>query len=158
MKKGKSLILAVLLMGCLTACASNPMTAVYNDDAKIASQSNTYNLINCEQDIEGQNYKANIEKIEGMDTVWTYEATEDETVELTYFVSVYSGKVKLVLIAPDNSLTVITEMTPETKSEDVQTCMLDLQQGENRIKIVGAENTKVDVDLTIPKGNFCELG
>lgn len=24
-------------MGCLTACASNPMTAVYNDDAKIAS-------------------------------------------------------------------------------------------------------------------------
>lgn len=28
MKKGKSLILAALLMGCLTACASNPMTAM----------------------------------------------------------------------------------------------------------------------------------
>lgn len=157
MNKVRSLIVMVWLVWGLTACASNAMLDVYDDNLKIASDSNTYSLVNYEQIIEGHNCRATIEKFGGMDTVWTYHAAKDEMAELTYLISVYSGKMKLVLIAPDNSLTTIAEITPESKQEDFQTYMLNLKEGENRIKIVG-EDTKLDIELSIPIGEFLELG
>lgn len=44
MKAGK-LLGAVLVMVCVAAgCGFNPMLAVYDDNAKIAGDTNTYNL------------------------------------------------------------------------------------------------------------------
>jgi len=157
-KKVKMFITTMLLILGLTACQDNPMSAIYDNDSKIVSDSNVYNLTNDEQNIEKQNYKGSIEKFEGMDTIWTYNATEDENVELKYLAAVYSGKMKLVLIAPDNSLTTIVEITSETDLKDYQTYMLELKEGTNRIKVIGGENTKLDIELSIPIGEFHELG
>lgn len=156
--KVKIMMIVVTLIFGVMACASNPMVDFYDNDSKIASNSNSYNLINCEQRIEEQNYKCSIEKFEGMDTVWTYDAAEDISAELSYFVSVYNGKMKLVLIAPDDSLTTIAEITPETKLEDSLNYTINLKKGKNRIKVVAGKDTKLDIELSIPIGEFAELG
>lgn len=158
MKKIKCFGVIIVLVLGLTACASKEMETVYDNASKIASGSNTYNLINDVQKIEGQNYKGSIEKFEGMDTIWTCDVPEDESVELAYLISVSSGKMKLVLITPDNSLTTIIEITPESRQEDFQTYMLHLKKGENIIKVVSEEDTKIDMELSIPVGVFSELG
>lgn len=156
--KVKNVMIIITLIWGITACASNPMVDIYDDESKIADHSNSYNLINCEQRIEEQNYKCSIEKFEGMDTVWTYDAAEDVSAELSYFVSVYNGKMKLVLIAPDNSLTTIAEITPETKLEDSLNDTINLKKGKNKIKVVAEKDTKLDIELSIPMGEFEELG
>ena len=53
------------------------MVAVYDNDAKIASNTNTYNLINYEQTLEDGHFSANVEKMEGMDTIWVFDVKED---------------------------------------------------------------------------------
>ncbi len=156
--KVKNVMIVVALILGLTACASNPMADIYDNDSEIASNSNSYNLINCEQRIEEQNYNCSIEKFEGIDTVWSYDATEDVSAELSYFVSVYNGKMKLVLIAPDDSLTTIAGITPETKLEDSKNYTINLKKGKNRIKVVAGKDTKLDIELSIPMGEFEELG
>lgn len=148
----------MMFVFALSGCNLNPMIVIYDNEAEIASDSNTFNLVNSEQSIENQSYKGSIEKFEGMDTIWTYDAEEDGIVELTYLASVYSGKVKLVLIAPDDSVTTIIEITSATEMADVQTYMLNIKEGNNRIKVVGGENTKLDIELSIPVGELHELG
>lgn len=59
--KVKNVMIIVTLVLGVTACASNPMVDIYDNDSKIASNTNSYNLINCEQRIEEQNYKCSIE-------------------------------------------------------------------------------------------------
>lgn len=113
-------VIMILLVLGLSGCRTNPMLAVYNDDSKIASDSNSYNLINDEQSIENQNYEGSIEKFEGMDTIWTYDAMEDITLDMAYQVSVHTGKMKLVLIAPDDTLTTIVEVTPKTTMKNIE--------------------------------------
>ena len=154
------MIVAALVFGVVVcaSCASTSMADMYDNDSKIAGNSNSYNLKNCEQHIDGQNYQCRIEKLEGMDTVWTYDAAEDVSAELSYSVSVYNGKMKLVLIAPDDSLTTIAEITAETASEASQKHTVHLKKGKNRIKVVAAKDTKLDIELSIPIGEFEELG
>ena len=154
------MIVAALVFGVMVcaSCASTSMADMYDNDSKIADNSNSYNLINCEQHIDGQNYQCRIEKLEGMDTVWTYDAAEDVSAELSYSVSVYNGKMKLVLIAPDDSLTTIAEITAETASGASQKYTVHLKKGKNRIKVVAAKDTKLDIELSIPIGEFEELG
>ena len=93
-----------------------------------------------------------------MDTVWTYDAAEDVSAELSYSVSVYNGKMKLVLIAPDDSLTTIAEITAETALGAYQKYTVHLKKGKNRIKVVAGKDTKLDIELSIPIGEFEELG
>lgn len=151
-------VIMILLVLGLSGCRTNPMLAVYNDDSKIASDSNSYNLINDEQSIENQNYEGSIEKFEGMDTIWTYDAMEDITLDMAYQVSVHTGKMKLVLIAPDDTLTTIVEVTPKTTMKNIENTTLELKKGKNRIKVVGGKNTKLDIDISIPEGEFNNLG
>ena len=70
--------------------------------------------------------------------------------------NVISGKAKLVLINPKGEVSVIeecdSEMTAPIKSN------LNIENGENRIKIVADKNTKFDIDVSISEGEFKELG
>ena len=155
--KTKKLFAAVLAAVCLmTGCASNPMVAVYDNDAKIASDTNTYNLINYEQTLENGHFTANVEKMEGMDTIWVFDVKEDMTLDITYTLNVSSGSAKIVLINPNGEVAVIGECDSEM-TEPVQST-LDVKSGNNRIKIVTGQNTKFDVDIMIPEGEFKELG
>ena len=156
MKVGK-LLGAVLVMVCVAAgCGFNPMLAVYDNNAKIASNTNTYNLSNYEQVQSDLHFTASVGKMEGMDTIWVLDAEEDMTVDITYQLSVFSGKMKLVLIDPEKEVSVIVEC--DSEMEETVQGTLDVKKGNNRIKIVAAENTQFDIDMTLSAGELKELG
>lgn len=161
MKVGKwfALVLAaVCTAACILAgCGTNPMLAIYNNDAKIASNTNTYSLTNVEQVHSDLHFTASIGKMEGMDTVWVFDAEEDTAVDITYQLNVSSGKAKLVLINPEKEVSVIVEC--DSKMEEPVQETLDIRKGNNRIKIVAGENTQFDIDFTISQGGgLKELG
>lgn len=144
---------AVLLSVCMIAgCAFNPMLAVYDDDKAIAGKSNTYNLNNYKAVSGKGRFTASAEKMEGMDTIWTFDAEEDKALDMTYMLKVFSGKLKLVLISPEGEVTVIEEC--DTEMTEPAQSTLNVEKGENRIKIVAGENTKFDVDISIAEGEF----
>lgn len=132
------------------------MLAVYDDDAKIASNTNTYSLINCEQVQSDLHFTASVEKMEGMDTIWVFDAEKDTAVDITYKLNVSSGKMKLVLINPEKEVSVIAEC--DSGMEDFVSDTLDIKKGNNRLKLVAGENTQFDIDFTISHGGLKELG
>ena len=153
----KNFIGVILIVICfLTGCAANPMVALYNNDKAIASDTNTYNLDAVEQKINDGHFVANVERMEGMDTVWEFDTEEDIDINLIYKINVSSGKLKLVQINPKGYVSVITEC--DSNIQDTAETTLNVEKGNNRIKIVTDENTKFDIDLSIPEGDFKELG
>ena len=154
--KNRKIIGAALLTVCLlTGCASNSTVDVYDSDKKIASDTNTYNLVNYEQTLDDRHFTASVEKMEGMYTIWSFNATEDTAVDITYSLNVFAGKMKLVLINDDGEVTVVTECDFEM-TEPVEH-ILNVESGNNRIKIVADENTKFDIDISISEGEFEEF-
>lgn len=142
---------------CMIAgCGVNPMLSVYDDDVKIASASNTYNIMNYEQVQSDLHFTASVEKMEGMDTIWVFDAEEDTEVDITYRLNVSSGKMKLVWINPEKEVSVIVECDSEMEDPVQET--LHVKKGNNRIKIVAGENTQFDIDFTISHGGLKELG
>lgn len=156
MKNKKMFSVALIAICLMTGCVSKPTVAVYDNDKKIASDSNTFNLINYEQTLEDRHFTASAEKMEGMDTIWSFNASEDTTIDITYSLNVFSGKMKLVLINPKGEVLIVTECDSEM-TEPVQDT-LNIESGNNRIKIVADENTKFDMDISISEGEFIELG
>lgn len=99
-----------------------------------------------------------MEKFEGMDTIWNYEATDDMVLEITYLLNAVKGKVKLVLISPDGSLTNVIERSDYGTFTDYATSTIPIKKGTNRLKMVGSKDCSVQFELTIPCGKFKELG
>ncbi|MDU6264408.1 MAG: hypothetical protein E6600_07865 [Anaerocolumna aminovalerica] len=81
MKKLVSIVAIALLV--LTGCTSNLMNSIYNNEEKITSNTNSYNLNEAEQKIEEQKFSGTIE-FEGMDTIWTFNSEEDTEIDMTY--------------------------------------------------------------------------
>ncbi len=155
--KIKKMFGAIGIAVCLiTGCAANPMVAVYDNDQKIASETNTYNLDKVDQTIENGHFVASVEKMEGMDTIWAMDAEKDTALDITYTLNVFSGKMKLVLINSEGEISIIAECDTEM-TEPVQST-LNIEKGNNRIKIVADENTKFDIDISISEGDFENLG
>lgn len=146
MKKrmGIMLLCAVML---LTGCAGYDPTTVYDNNRRIAGQSNTYNKVNYKQSQKDNTYKISCELFEGMDTIWNYNASEDMEIQMEYTLAVESGKAKLVLISPDGEVETITEVTNENEVNDSVEVTLQLEEGENRIKLVGGADTSVDLEM-----------
>ena len=94
--------------------------------------------------------------MEGMDTIWVFDAEEDKALDITYVINVSAGKMKLVLINPKGDVSNIAECDTEM-SEPIQST-LNVESGNNRIKIVAGENTKCDIEVSIQEGEFKELG
>ena len=93
-----------------------------------------------------------------MDTIWTYEATEDMELEITYLLNPMKGYVKLVLISPDNSLTDVIERSDKATFNDYATSTVQIQKGTNKLKMVGSKGCSVEFEITIPCGEFNPLG
>lgn len=158
MKKYKYVVAFIVLAMVLGGCSKNHMTSIYSDNEKISSNTNSFNLYIEKQNIEGRKFNGVIKKIEGMDTIWIYESDKDMELDMTYLLNVISGKVKLVLIEPDSSVTNIIEATKESDVIDYATNILRIKKGLNRIKIVADKNTSLEFDISIPNGEFKELG
>ncbi|SFJ21878.1 hypothetical protein SAMN02910355_1608 [Terrisporobacter glycolicus] len=158
MNKNKYVMIFIVLSMVLVGCSKNYITYIYNDNEKISSNTNSFNLDVDKQSIDGQEFKGVIKKIEGMDTIWTYESDKDIELDMTYLLNVVSGKLKLVLISPDSSVTTLIERNKESEVVDYATNTLQIKKGLNRIKIVANKNTSIEFNIIIPKGEFKELG
>ena len=153
----RKMIVGTLLVVFLLSGCSNAMADIYDNESKITSDTNSFNLDGIEQEIEGNSYNATIEKMEGMDTVWTLDTEEETTVDISYDITLYNGKIKVALIYPDGELTTLAECKSNQDNSSNSTS-LTLPQGEYRMKIIAGENTKFDISLSITDGSFHELG
>ena len=91
--KPKIILYAVLIAVYLMAgCAFHSMTAIYENDQMIASSTNSYSLINIEQLSEERHFTASVEKMEGMDTIWDFNAEENMPLDVTYTLKLFPEK------------------------------------------------------------------
>ncbi|RDU23197.1 hypothetical protein [Anaerosacchariphilus polymeriproducens] len=155
MKKFVGFILITMLL--LSGCSSNYIASIYDNNKEIASLNNSFNIYSKKQSINDQHFIGNV-KIEGMDTIWSYAAKENSDIDMTYNLRLVSGKVKLVLISPDNTITTLIECTDQSTLADYATNTLHIKKGKNRIKLVAGKNTELKFDISIPEGKFSELG
>lgn len=138
-RKVKLFGVAFVAICFMAGCASNPIVSVFDNNRKIASDTNTYNLINVDQTCEDGHLTASVEKMEGMDTIWNFDTKEDIVIDITYTLNVSSGKIKLVLISSEGEVSIIAECD----SELTDSSTINVEKGNNRIKIVADENTNM---------------
>ncbi|MGL4452262.1 MAG: hypothetical protein ACRCTZ_13850 [Sarcina sp.] len=88
----KILVIATILFSSLFlfSCSKEYIQDVYSNDKKIASEVNSFNLNTKNQTVTNNNLSSSF-TLEGMDTIWSYEAKEDSTSILTYSLTVHSG-------------------------------------------------------------------
>lgn len=153
----KKIIILMSVVLLITGCSNSSFANSYNNNKKIVEETNSFGLTTKEQLVEDQKMTADIE-FTGMDTIWIYEAEEDVEIDMTYLLNVSKGKVKLVLIAPDDTITTVVEVTDESELKDYATSTLLIKKGLNRIKLVAGKDTQVSFELDIEAGEFQELG
>ena len=154
--KVRIILPTIAIMLLFSSCSFNSMLSIYNNDKKIASETNTFNLGEIEQEIDNKKIEAKIDDIEGMETIWSFTSDEDMDIELSGEMSIKSGKAKLVLILPDNTLILLAEKDFASNSNEI-TQTFSVKQGLNRIKLVAEKNTELYLVLASTDGDFHEL-
>lgn len=153
-KKRKILvIMTIIMISLLIGCGDNFMDRVYNDDSKIANEYDTFSLDESDETIEEGVYKGKF-KLSGSGTIWTYESDEDFDLQAPYILSVKSGKAKIVLISPDNTVVTLVENTAKSTVEGNTALTVPIKKGINRIKLVGYKKADIELELHIEKGEF----
>ena len=145
------LLVSVLLIGCGRQVQHN----VYDDDKQIEGEGNSFSLSNYNQNKNGDRLYINVGFMDGMDTIWEYDADSESAVDVGYDISLTSGKVKLVLITPDGDLCTIAETTKADSFSGSQ--HINMDKGTYRIKLV-TDNAKFELNLSASAGEFNELG
>ena len=151
----RSCLVALAAGMMITGCAftMNPGKRFYDNEKGIAGQTNSYNLTNYSGSQDDNTVSGSAEKMEGMDTIWNYTASDDTEVILSWKLSVSSGKAKLVLIDPDGNLSTLVECEASSDGEQEGSGTFEIKQGENRVKLVGAEETALEFEFTADKGD-----
>ncbi|MDE7415218.1 MAG: hypothetical protein K2N44_02715 [Lachnospiraceae bacterium] len=136
-------------------------SSIYENPNLITRSFNSANKINFRKNTQDGITTINCGKMTGMDTIWKYKAVEDMTLQMYYIFEVTSGKAKLVLITPDDAIITLAEQdSAEYKDEqekDSSTVTstiepmteLNLEKGENRIKIVCERGTSFSLSFKI---------
>jgi hypothetical protein len=145
-----------MIISLLIGCGKNTMDKVYNDSSKIASVSDTFGLDESKETIESGIYKGSL-KLSGGGTIWTYESSSDLDLKAPYFLSVKSGRAKIVLISPDNTVINLVENTNKATMKGTASLTVPIKKGNNRIKVVGYEKADIDIELHIEKGTFKKI-
>jgi len=148
--------ITIMLISVLIGCGNNAMDKVYNDNSKIASVSDTFGLDESKETIESGIYKGRL-KLSGSGTIWNYESSSDIDLKVPYILSVKSGKAKIVLISPDNTVINLVENTDKSTMKGTASLTVPIKKGNNRIKVVGYEKADIDIELHIEKGTFKKI-
>ncbi|MFG6367191.1 MAG: hypothetical protein K1W16_01980 [Lachnospiraceae bacterium] len=142
-------VFTVILLGTLILPSQ-----VYNNKQLLSKELNTANKKNYKKEKQNGITTITCEKMTGMETIWKNNVLENITLQMQYSLHVTSGKAKLVLVQPDNTIVTLTEQ--ESNSIDnqqidsatmEQKCRLDLKKGRNKIKIVCEKGTAFSLAL-----------
>ena len=135
--------MVAVLLAVTSGCSLNNGAKVYNDEKMIVKNYDSYNLIRSRQNVKNNCISGSAERMEGMGTIWKLNADTPTDVNISYKIKVSSGKAKLVLISPDNTVTELAECTPDSASKQKQTDTFHVDAGKNRIKLIGVKGTKI---------------
>ena len=131
---------------------------IYNDERFLVKELNTANKKNFKKNKQDEITTITCEKMTGMDIIWKYNALEDITMQMNYSLQVASGKAKLILIQPDNTIiTLIEQENISMNNQQIdpsmmeQSSKLDLKKGQNKIKIVCEKETAFFLSFQISK-------
>ena len=147
--------LSVLL---LPGCVMNTGARVYDNEKALAGDANSYNLVNYSSNHSDQTVSGSAEKLEGMDIIWEFDADETEEVNISYSLTVTSGRAKLVYVSPDRTVTTLVECIADGKNEQSASETIEVEEGENRIRLVGAEGTSLEYEFTADAGEVKTFG
>ena len=146
-RKIATALLGLLLCVCLTGCGpSKKQKAVYNDDSLIAGQSHTCFYVKHLSNHSGTEYTENFGSFTGSDTIWSQTAKEGEALKISGSAEIKSGSWKLVLVDPDDNVTVLLEYGGSLDET------IPLTEGKWRVKSVGLE-AKGFAELAIEKAD-----
>ncbi|GAA0736732.1 50S ribosomal protein L7ae [Clostridium oceanicum] len=147
-----SLIISIsMLIGC-----NNTMDNIYNDNSKIVKEGDTFGLDETHEVAKNGIYKG-IVKLSGTGTIWTYKSDKNLNLKVPYTFSVKSGKAKIVLISPNNKVTVLAENTGKNTEGEIKKLTIPIKKGNNRIKLVGYKKANITLEIHIDKGEFQKI-
>ena len=147
--------LSVLL---LSGCVMNTGARVYDNEKALAGDSNSYNLANYSGSQSDRTVSGSAEKLEGMDTIWELDTDEEKEVNISYSLTVTSGKAKLIYVSSDRTVTTLTECIAGEENGKSATETIKAETGENRIRLVGAEGTSLEYEFTADIGEVGTFG
>ncbi|SHE80315.1 hypothetical protein SAMN02745195_01155 [Thermoanaerobacter uzonensis DSM 18761] len=145
-------ILLFLVMSIFCRCSniSSYQKEIYNDNAKIINQGDSYTFLNRVGDIKDNNLKIVYSGFYGMETIWEVESEGKGTVTIKFDSKVDKGKFKLVFITPENKVINVFEQSGKGE-KTIQT-----EKGKSRIKIVG-NNAKGQIEINIKTSGYAML-
>ena len=139
--------LSVLL---LPGCVMNTGARVYDNERALAGDSNSYNLTNYSSSQSNQT--------EGMDTIWEFDTDEEKEVNISYSLTVTAGKAKLIYVSPDRTVTTLAECIAGEENEKSLSESIEVKARENRIRLVGAQDTSLEYEFTADMGEVEPFG
>lgn len=147
------LVLIVLfIIPALKYCQPNP----YYSKRAVLSQSEAFTQVNDEQNLDPNHFSYTGE-FSGIASFWHYYAEKDKQVNLSYFMSVDWGKAKLILVDGQNSVTNIVDLRGQVQTRSEENHTLHLKKGDNYLKLVATEGTKVGFEVGILPGTFSKI-
>lgn len=144
-------LLTVSLSGC--SGAGQDKLAIYDDDAKIAAEGDSYTFKNRVGSADEET-KIDLayDGFSGSNSIWTVEFAEFGTLTLEYESIVSAGDFKVVLVGPKEQVNTLFEGT------QLSAKTADLEAGKYTVKLVGREangtiklSLKVDGNATVTK-------
>ena len=150
------LTMTIIMISLFTGCGNNAMNKIYYDNSKIAKVSDTFSLDESKEIIESGIYKGKL-RLSGSGTIWAYESSTDIDLQVPYTLSVNSGKAKIVLITPDNTVVDLVENTDKANIKGPTSITVPIKKGNNRIKVIGYKKADIDIELHIDKGTFTKI-
>ena len=151
----KRVLLPLLLALCLTlcACGASPQATAYTDDSMIARTDDVYSMNDWQHELSGDTLRCAMKGAAGTLTIWSMEAEADTAVSVDCTLTVTAGRAKLVHIAPDGAVTTLLEVSPDAPVT-TSTLRFTAPSGENRVKLVMAESTSMDMTLRFDQGTL----
>ena len=89
-----------------------------------------------------------------MGEIWEFDAPKDLDVKIESQITVSSGKAKLVLIDPDDTVTILKEYTADSKAEQKYSETFRVKKGHNRMKLVAEKDTQIEFDISVDQGEM----
>ena len=135
-------MLALLAAFSVSGCGGSRIADLYDNRRKKSPVIPIPLILDgIQQNIEGEKWTASVERLEGMDTVWSCKTQETTEAEFSYEITLYSGKLKVVLIDPEGALTTLAEC--DAAGEQNAGESISLEKGESRIKLVAERRYQV---------------
>ncbi len=149
-------LLVLALLGCLALCAcTSPQARAYRDDDVIAQAEDVYNIHTWRSSVAEDTLDCAMNSAVGTLTVWRMDAADTASVRVACELTVRSGKAKLVHIAPDGTVATLLEVSPDAPV-NASVLTFPALPGENRVKLVMAEGTSLDMTLHFDAGQLCD--